>query len=123
MRRYALFIEHYRKETYYGKVQMMPSSSKKPFATTDSIRDARVKAVRYLMRINKKGWYVFISDLKDYEKSEGVAMVDDTSMGGNYEYNLRPSEGLKMGYKFTSFDGSKSRVINKDGSLGKVASW
>lgn len=123
MARYALFIGHYRKETYKGSMSMLPSDSNKPFATTDSIKDARVKAVRYLMKINKKGWYVFISDLKDYEKSEGVSIVGDTLMGGIYEYNLRPSEGLKLGYKFTSFDGGKSRIINKDGSLGKIASW
>lgn len=92
----------------------------KPFAYTDSIKDARLKAVRKLMSINKQGYWVLVGKGNE---SEGISILEDTSGGSEYSDYAKPSEGLKAGLKFTSFDGRYTRVINKDGSLGGESRW
>lgn len=92
----------------------------KPFAHTDSIKDARLKAVRKLMSINKQGYWVLIGKGWD---TEGISILEDTTGGSDYSDYVKPSEGLKAGLKFTAFDGRVARIINKDGSLGGESKW
>lgn len=111
---YYLHEGHYTKEGY-------PNLSKKPFAKVDSIKKARVRSVNHLLKLNKPGRYVTICDENGYE-IEGVGLFYDTSIEKK-DNCPKPTVGLREGYKFTTFDGNKSRIILKDGSLGREPNW
>lgn len=100
--------------------------SKLPFMATESIKEARLKAIKFLIKNDKKGQMIGITKKPtDDPWSEGVGAVMMLATGVHSQdtYFEKPSVALKKGYKFSAVSNGGIYYILKDGSLGELHAY